>query len=127
MKKTNVGKFLLIWGGMYVLSALLLAVAAGILWKMNADAKAVSGTVVLVYVIVNFLGGFLIGGIQGKQKLFWGCALGICYFAVLLLAGIWLLGTELAGNSWIFSGLMICAVTGMLGGMLAPGKSGKNV
>lgn len=110
-----------------MLSALLLAVAAGILWKMNADAKAVSGTVVVVYVIVNFLGGFLIGGIQGKQKLFWGCALGLCYFAVLLLAGVWLLGTELSGNSWIFSGLMICAVTGMLGGMLAPVKSGKNV
>lgn len=110
-----------------MLSALLLAVAAGILWKMNADAKAVSGTVVVVYVIVNFLGGFLIGRIQGKQKLFWGCALGLCYFAVLLLAGIWLLGTELNGNSWIFSGLMICAVTGMLGGMLAPGKNGKNV
>lgn len=122
MKKIHIGKFILIWGAMYLLSALLLAAAAGILWKTNADASAVSGTVVAVYVIVNFIGGFLIGKIQGKQKLFWGFALGLCYFVLLLLAGIWLMGTELHGNSWIFSGLMVCAVTGMLGGMLAPGK-----
>lgn len=122
MKKNSIGMYLLIWGGMYLLSALLLAVLAGILWKMSADSRAVSGAVVAVYVIVSFLGGFFIGGFQGKQKMFWGCAMGICYFAILLLAGIWLMGTEIHGNSWIFSGFMVCAVTGMLGGMLAPVK-----
>lgn len=123
MKKNSIVMFLLIWGGMYLLSALLLAGLAAILWKMNADSKVISGTVVAVYVVVSFLGGFLMGGFRGKQKMFWGCAIGICYFALLLLVGIWLMGTELSGNSWIFSGCMVCAVTGMLGGMLAPGKT----
>lgn len=122
MKKNSIVTFLLVWGGMYLLSAVLLSVLAAVLWKIHADSGVVSGTVVAVYVVVSFLGGFLIGGFRGRQKMFWGCAMGICYFALLLLAGIWLMGTELQGNSWIFSGSMICAVTGMLGGMLAPGR-----
>ena len=122
MKKNSIVMFLLIWGGMYLLSAVLLAILAAVLWKMHADSGVVSGTIVAVYVVVSFLGGFLIGGFRGKQKMFWGCAIGFCYFVVLLLAGIWLMGTELSGNSWVFSGGMVCSVTGMLGGMLAPAR-----
>ncbi len=122
MKKNSIVMFLLIWGGMYLLSAVLLAILAAVLWKMHADSGVVSGTIVAVYVVVSFLGGFLIGGFRGKQKMFWGCAIGLCYFILLLLAGIWLMGTTISGNSWIFSGCMVCAVTGMLGGMLAPAR-----
>ena len=32
--------------------------------------------------------------------------------------------TTLAGNSWIFSGGIVCAVAGMVGGMLAPVSEG---
>lgn len=122
MKKNAIVSFVVVLGGMYLLSAIILAVLAGILWKMDANSRMVSGAVIVVYVMVNFLGGFLIGWIQGKQKLLWGCLLGGCYFGILILAGVWVMGTELSGNSWIFSGAMICAVTGMLGGMLAPAR-----
>lgn len=122
MKKNVVTSFALILGGMYVFSAVMLAVLAGILWKADAGSNMVSSAVVIVYVVVNFFGGFLIGWIRGKQKLFWGCLIGACYFGILLLLGVWLMGTELSGNPWIFSGAMICAITGMLGGMLAPAR-----
>lgn len=120
MKRNGLVSFFVVLGGMYLLSALLLAIGAGILWKVGAGSHMISGTVIGVYVIVNFIGGFILGKWRGKQKLLWGCLIGAVYFAILLVAGICFMGTQLAGNSWIFSGLFVCGVTGMLGGMLAP-------
>lgn len=123
MKQSAIGSFVAILGGMYLLSAILLALSAAILWKMDAGSGAVSGAVIVIYIIVNFLGGFLLGGLRGQHKFFWGSFLGICYFVILLLIGIWGMGTEIEGNPWLVSGALVCAVTGMLGGMLAPGKT----
>lgn len=43
---------------------------------------------------------------------------------ILLLIGLVAGNTTLAGNSWIFSGGIVCAVAGMVGGMLAPVSEG---
>ncbi|MCH5267119.1 MAG: TIGR04086 family membrane protein [Lachnospiraceae bacterium] len=125
MKGNGVVSFLVVLGGMYLLSALLLAIGAGILWKVGAGSHMISGAVIAVYVIVNFIGGFILGKWRGKQKLLWGCLIGVIYFAVLVLAGVCFMGTQLTGNSWIFSGIFVCGVTGMLGGMLAPANTVK--
>lgn len=54
----------------------------------------------------------------------WGCLIGAVYFGILLLIGLAAGNTTLAGNSWIFSGGIVCAVAGMVGGMLAPVSEG---
>ena len=54
----------------------------------------------------------------------WGCLIGAVYFGILLLIGLVAGNTTLAGNSWIFSGGIVCAVAGMVGGMLAPVSEG---
>lgn len=125
MKKNAAVSFFIVLGGMYLFSALLLGVGAGILWKTGAGSHMISGTVVAIYVVVNLIGGFVLGKWQGKQKLFWGCLVGVAYYGILLAAGVCFMGTQLSGNSWIFSGLLVCAITGMLGGMFAPAKSAK--
>lgn len=125
MKRNVLVSFLLVLGGMYLLSALLLAVGAGILWRTGAGSHTVSGAVIAIYVLVNLIGGFVLGKWQGKQKLFWGALAGLVYYGILLAVGVCFMGTQLSGNSWIFSGLLVCGITGMLGGMLAPVKAGK--
>ena len=52
------------------------------------------------------------------------CLIGAVYFGILLLIGLAAGNTTLAGNSWIFSGGIVCAVAGMVGGMLAPVSEG---
>ena len=59
-----------------------------------------------------------------SRKLLWGCLIGAVYFGILLLIGLAAGNTTLAGNSWIFSGGIVCAVAGMVGGMLAPVSEG---
>ncbi|MCI5639972.1 MAG: TIGR04086 family membrane protein [Lachnospiraceae bacterium] len=111
----------IVLGMMYLLSALLLAAAAGVLWNVGAGSKAVSGVVIGVYVIVNFLGGFLIGKKRGQHKMLWGVAVGVLYFLLLLLIAVFVVKTPLQGNSWIYSGFFVCGISAMFGGMLAPG------
>lgn len=59
-----------------------------------------------------------------KPQIVMGCLIGAVYFGILLLIGLAAGNTTLAGNSWIFSGGIVCAVAGMVGGMLAPVSEG---
>lgn len=105
---------------MFVLTAVLLAVMSAVIWKTDAGTGAVSGCVIAIYIIVDFIGGFLMGKMAGKHKFLWGIAAGAAYFAVILLAGIWIMGGEINGNADIISTAMICIISGMFGGMIAP-------
>lgn len=117
------GKHILtIIGIMYVVSFLLLGMLTLCVWKMDGGTLLLSGGIIGVYVITNLLGGFLTGKIMGQQKFFWGILVGCIYFFILLLAGVGFMGTKLSGNHEIITGIMICAISGMLGGMIAPGK-----
>ena len=116
--KKNVISFCVVLGLMYVFSVILLGIGSVIIWKTGVTAKSISMAVILVYVLSCFGGGFLLGKKTGSRKLLWGCLIGAVYFGILLLIGL------VAGNSWIFSGGIVCAVAGMVGGMLAPVSEG---
>ena len=96
--KKNVISFCVVLGLMYVFSVVLLGIGSVIIWKTGVTAKS--------------------------RKLLWGCLIGAVYFGILLLIGLAAGNTTLAGNSWIFSGGIVCAVAGMVGGMLAPVSEG---
>lgn len=78
--------------------------------------------VILTYILSNILGGFLVGKVMGRQKFFWGVVIGGIYYAVLVVVGVFLMGTPISGNMQLVSGGMMCVISGMLGGMLAPGE-----
>ena len=50
------------------LTAVLLLILALMLFKMSLSERAVAVGIVLIYVIVNFAGGFLMGKIKGENK-----------------------------------------------------------
>ena len=58
---------------------------------------------------------------MGQQKFFWGVVIGAAYFLILFLIGVGVMGTKINGNMQIISGAMVCVISGMLGGMIAPG------
>lgn len=117
--------FLMVLAGMFLASLALLFLLSLWIWKMDGSMGFLSGGVIAVYIIVNLVGGFLVGKSMGKQKFFWGMVVGAVYFTVLLLLGICLVDTKLAGNTQLWNGAMLCIVAGTAGGMFAPGGNGK--
>lgn len=120
MDRKNIVNYVIVLAGMFILSAILLAIMAAVIWKTDAGAGAVSGCVIAVYIITNFIGGFVAGKRAGKHKFLWGIATGAVYFAVILLVGIWFMGSEINGSSEMITSAMICIISGMFGGMIAP-------
>lgn len=121
MKKKSRGmKVVLILALMFVISAIILTVLAGIVWRTEVGTGFISGGVIAVYVISCLIGGFCMGKNMGKQKFFWGMLIGIIYFGILAGVGQLVYHSPLKENIHIVSSLLICGVAGMLGGMLAP-------
>jgi len=118
--KKSILNYVLVLTGMFVLSAVLLAVMSVVIWKTNAGAGAVSGCVIAVYIISNFIGGFMAGRKAGKHKFLWGIAVSAVYFIVLVLAGVWFMGSQPGADPEIVTGALACIISGMFGGMLAP-------
>lgn len=118
-------KFLVVLGIMLICSAVLLAVLSMIIWKMDGNGGVLCAGVMLTYVLSSMLGGFLMGKMMGKQKFFWGVMAGLMYFLVLLVTGVCLLDIRINGNMQLVSGGLACVISGMLGGMFAPGKEKK--
>lgn len=122
--KNKIGNFFIILGIMFLCSLFMLGVLTLIIWKMDGGSNVLSVGVILIYILSNALGGFLVGKMMGQQKFFWGVVIGAAYFLVLLLIGIGLMETKINGNMQLVSGALVCVISGMLGGMIAPG--GKN-
>lgn len=113
---------LLLLGGMFLISCLLLSILSALVWKMDGNMRFINGGLIAIYMMTSFFGGIVMGKIFGKQKFFWGFLAGALYFGILLTVGMLCMGTEIPGNDRIFPGFMICAISGMLGGMIAPGS-----
>ena len=120
MEKKNILNYAIILAGMFIASAAMLAAMSAVIWKTGAGAGAVSGCVIIVYIISNFIGGFVAGKKAGQHKFLWGIAVSIMYFAIIVLAGIWIMGNKPGVNQEVVTGALICIVSGMFGGMLAP-------
>lgn len=110
------GKYMLISYIITVLSLLLLAV---LLYRFSLSEKAVSISIICIYIAASFLAGFLSGKHIGSKKYLWGLLMGLSYFFILFaVSAIAGKNTSDVQNN-VLSVLFICAGAGTLGGMLA--------
>lgn len=119
MEKKNIRNYFIILAGMFIFSAVLLAVMSAVIWKTGAGAGVVGGCVIAVYILSNFLGGFMAGKQAGKHRFLWGIVVSVVYFAVIFVAGIWFMGNTPKLSQEIITGALACIISGMFGGMLA--------
>ena len=103
-----------------MLTTVILFVSSGIIWKYAYDEKAISAVVIGIYIVVNILGGIIAGKLFKKNKFLWGLAAGVIYFSVLLLFRIVIFKTGTPGIN-VVGNALICAVSGMTGGMFGAG------
>ncbi len=103
----------------FLLSVVMLFLLAFLLFKFHLSDTVVSAAVVAIYVVSNFLTGFLAGKTMGQQKYLWGLGIGAAYFCVLWLVSV-LSGQspEEIGHGFAMT-LFLCLASGMLGGMVS--------
>lgn len=103
----------------YLLTAGLLLLLSLLLYRFQLSEKVVSVCITGIYILVTFLSGFLSGKHEGTRKFLWGLFMGSLYFIVLALISLVVNQgiSSLSGN--FFTVLVLCAGSGMLGGMLS--------
>ena len=92
---------------------------AFLLYKFSLPKQVIGIGVTAVYIVSTFIGGFLLGKHMKVKKFLWGMVLGIGYFAVLFLVSLVVENSVQTSSSGIFLTLVLCAVSGMFGGMLS--------
>lgn len=104
---------------MFAVSAFLLLLLAGILYKLEPEESVIRIGIVAVYVITGLFGGFLTGKIMQEKKYLWGLLAGILYFAILFLVSV--LVNRGFQMQWmnIFTTLILCGASAMAGGMIS--------
>lgn len=103
----------------YILTGGMLLLLAMLLYRFQFSEKVVSIVIIIIYIAASFLAGLLAGKKMQARRFIWGLAAGMLYFLVLFVV-------SLAANHGLkdfgmhfFSTLMLCAGSGMLGGMLS--------
>lgn len=107
----------LLWA--YILTGGLLLLLALFVLRFGLSEKAVSLVIIGIYIGVTFFAGFFTGKKLKTRKFMWGLLVGGLYFLVLIILSLAVNHSfkDVATN--FFSVLVMCAGSGMLGGMLS--------
>ncbi len=109
-------KVLLAQGIITIIAIFILSL---VLLKTNASANVLQIAVIAIYVIANFIGGFIIGKTVKQQKFIWGLIVGVVYFVMLSIVSFIIHKQFYQDVGYAMTVLGICAGSGMLGGMLS--------
>ncbi|WMC92206.1 TIGR04086 family membrane protein [Kineothrix sp. MB12-C1] len=103
----------------YVLTAGLLLLLAFMLYRFSLQEKVVNICIILIYIAVTFLAGFIAGKRMGSRKFLWGLLIGVLYFVVLALVSLIVNRSLQDVGANAVTVLLLCAGGGMLGGMVS--------
>ena len=103
----------------YVITTCGLLVLAFLLYRFPLSDSAVNIGIIVIYALSTFLSSFICGKKLKNRKFIWGLCIGAVYFLILLLLSVIMNEADISLGSNVVTTLMICAGSGMLGGMLA--------
>ena len=104
---------------MYLATFLMLLIFAAIMFRVQLPAKAAQIGIIVIYVISGFLGGFLMGKKMKSRKFLWGIAIGLSYFAILLLVSLAVNGGAITDVVQLLVTFVLCTASAMIGGMVS--------
>ena len=103
----------------YIVTALLLFLLAGLLYKMNLGEKTVSTGIIAIYITSTMRGGIALGKMAKARRFLWGLCVGAGYFALLLLITFGVYRTIDTTSVNLVTTFLLCAGGGMIGGMIS--------
>ncbi|MDD2972637.1 MAG: TIGR04086 family membrane protein [Lachnospiraceae bacterium] len=103
----------------YVVTGVLLLILALLLYRFQLSENVVDIGIIVIYVLSSFLAGWICGKKAKTRRFLWGLAMGCIYFFVLILISLAVNHTmkDVAMHFW--TTLLVCAGSGMLGGMIS--------
>ena len=105
--------------GAYLITFLLLLLLTVLVYRFHIPEGAVQGGICLIYVLAGMLGGVIAGKKAVSRRFLWGLLAGGVYFAILVVVSL-VAGHPVVDQMGRFLFvLLLCAVSGMLGGMLS--------
>ncbi len=103
----------------YVITGILLAVLAVLLYKLELNEKIVSSAITGIYAVSTLAGGLIMGKQMRTRRLFWGLAIGALYFALLLAITFGVYHTLNENGGQLVTTFLLCMGGGALGGMVS--------
>ena len=103
----------------YFMTAVMLLILALLLYKMDLDEGKVAAGILIIYIVSGFVGGFLAGKGMGSRKYLWGLVVGMLYFIILTGVSAASGHILLQQGLHLFTTMLLCAGSGMMGGMLS--------
>ena len=122
MSTSSIGRYIFLLKTLlfsYIMTGGLLLLLAFMLYQFKLQETIVSIGIIFIYIISTFLAGFITGKKFGEKKFIWGLVVGSAYFIILLIVSLCVnQGVADIAND-LFTTFLMCAGSGMLGGMLS--------
>lgn len=103
----------------YALTGVALLLLAFLLFTFDFGETAVDVGIIVIYVFVCFMGGFMAGRIVHKDKYLWGVITGLAYYLLLLVVSFAARGEWDMSMAHAVTTFFMCLGGGALGGMLS--------
>lgn len=103
----------------YAITGALLALLAFLVFQFGLAESVTDVSIVAIYVIVTFLGAFIVGKRVKEQKFLWGFILGFLYIVIISLVAIALGEVFQVTSTANLTTAALCIGGGLLGGMLS--------
>ena len=105
--------------GMYLLSVVLLFLISAITYFGDLSGQIVEIGILVIYILVCLVGGFITGKIKKSKRYLWGMVSGVGYFFVLLLVSLAMNGFSVTDPVGLLTVFIICIASGTIGGMIS--------
>ena len=103
----------------YIFTGGLLMLLALLVYRFGLSEKIVSLAIIGIYIAATFMAGFITGKRQKSRKFLWGLVMGGLYFLVLVILSLAVNRSFQDVASNFVTVFILCAGSGMLGGMLS--------
>lgn len=103
----------------YVITGLLLLLAAFLMLKLKLGEPQVRLFIMVIYGIASIVAGLIYGKIKGSKRMFNGALIGLLYFGILFLVSL-ITNKGFSGDVQknVIS-LIICVAGGTIGGVIS--------
>ena len=103
----------------YAVTGLLLGILAFLVYQFHLSESITNLVIIVIYVAVTFIGGFVVGKQVKEQKFLWGFLLGFLYILIISVVAIALGSLFSVANGASLTTAALCIGGGLLGGMLS--------
>ncbi|MEG1847864.1 MAG: TIGR04086 family membrane protein [Lachnospiraceae bacterium] len=105
--------------GAYILTGGCLLLLALLLYRFQLSESVVTIAIIIIYIIATFAAGLIVGKKMEKRKFLWGLLTGSLYFVILMVISLLINHSITDVTTHILTTFLLCAGSGMLGGMLS--------